>query len=199
MPGLRDDANSRLFIFIVDTDTYAGGFERPLTAFCTGCIGECGVGEDYADVFRQECPNMVKAMEDLVVNVTDDRGCSRPTTIWSTPGYWNDGMGAHYRDDDWGTPEVIERYRQSVREYKAKYPNGLPGTDAETALPSRNPAYQSVAMFLHKRPSNGILKFLIERVKAFKPISKFDGTCNAIGFRLIQTEVVEKVLWQESP
>jgi len=33
------------YIFIVDTEKYAGDFERQLTAYCTGQVGDCGVGE----------------------------------------------------------------------------------------------------------------------------------------------------------
>ena len=34
--------------FIVDTDSYAGNFEREMCAYMTGHIGECSVGEEYA-------------------------------------------------------------------------------------------------------------------------------------------------------
>jgi hypothetical protein len=33
-----------LWLFIVDTDSYAGNFERCMCAYMTGQIGECEVG-----------------------------------------------------------------------------------------------------------------------------------------------------------
>ena len=32
--------------FVVDTDTYAGNFEREMCAFMTGITGACGVGKE---------------------------------------------------------------------------------------------------------------------------------------------------------
>jgi len=40
------------FIFVIDTDTYAGNFERPMCAYMTGRVGECGVGEEFAEMFK---------------------------------------------------------------------------------------------------------------------------------------------------
>lgn len=37
------------YSFIIDTDKYAGNFERDMCAFLTGEIGECGVGDEYVD------------------------------------------------------------------------------------------------------------------------------------------------------
>ena len=36
--------------FIIDTDQYAGNFERELCAWTTGQIGECEVGKEYSFV-----------------------------------------------------------------------------------------------------------------------------------------------------
>lgn len=37
------------FVFIIDTDTYAGNFERQLCAYVTGHVGDCGVGREVVD------------------------------------------------------------------------------------------------------------------------------------------------------
>lgn len=94
------------FAFIVDTNTYAGNFERPLCAHITGQVGECGVGEKYAAVARTEIPTDVLTwFDNHVVQVPDEHNYRRPVSIWPTPGWFNHGMGGHYRDghdpEDW--------------------------------------------------------------------------------------------------
>jgi hypothetical protein len=65
------------FAFIVDTDQYAGNFEREMTAFLTGRIGDCEVGEELIE----ELPISF----DNVLDVADDHGCYRPTSCWQSP------------------------------------------------------------------------------------------------------------------
>lgn len=63
------------FAFIIDTDSYAGNFEREMCAHITGCVGDCGVGEEFAEAeISKLFPN--------VQNVPDDNGCYRPTSCW---------------------------------------------------------------------------------------------------------------------
>lgn len=183
------------FIFVIDTDTYAGNFEREMTAFCTGCTGECGVGERYAEMFLAEHgPDMADDFRNLVAWYPDDHGVGRPAAIWPTPGFWNDGMGDEYPDSAFGTSEVIEKYQAKIREHKAKYPASTIGSNGE---PSKHPAYLSVAIFFHKEPSLEVLKLLCERAIAYK---EYEGKPNKIlGFRLIKPVLIEKSVWQANP
>lgn len=82
------------FAFIIDTDSYAGNFERELCAYITGHIGDCGVGEVNAARFKDE---VGEPFENVTVEA-DDHGCCRPVTICPTPGWFNDGMGSHYEE-----------------------------------------------------------------------------------------------------
>ncbi len=67
------------WIFIIDTNQYAGNFERQMCAYCTGHIGECGVGDEFID------DKIASIFEDSVdCYVIDDHGCGRPTSIWPT-------------------------------------------------------------------------------------------------------------------
>jgi len=43
-----------LYIFVIDTDYYAGNFERNLCAYATGYVGECGVGRQMAQQFYED-------------------------------------------------------------------------------------------------------------------------------------------------
>jgi len=98
---------------IVDTNKYAGNFEREMCAYATGQIGECEVGSEEVD------ENMPYAnwWEEYVIH-QEDEGCYRPVALSATPGYINDGMGGYYID----TPENRElAYAATVEKMIAYY------------------------------------------------------------------------------
>lgn len=101
------------WVFVIDTDRYAGNFERELCAWITSVYGECQVGEELAQIAEQELsPNIRKyIVDELVEQVPDEHGCQRPVTIWSNPKWFNDGAGNHWRIDD-------DRYDFHVNTYK---------------------------------------------------------------------------------
>jgi len=76
--------NDSYYEVIVKTNSYAGNFEREMCAYCTGVIGECGVGEDFADMFMdEEDPDgekgyIIDQFTDLMYQMPDDHGCHRP-------------------------------------------------------------------------------------------------------------------------
>ena len=77
------------WVFIIDTNQYAGNFEREMCAYCTGMIGQCEVGEEMVALFEEDFKlEADKYHEDNpfmdYVNlwVMDDHGCGRPTSIW---------------------------------------------------------------------------------------------------------------------
>lgn len=79
------------WLFIVDTDEYAGNCERPMVAWMTGAVGDCEVGHVEAERARADGVNL----DESLIWLTDDHGCARPATIWPTPGWSNDGHGVH--------------------------------------------------------------------------------------------------------
>lgn len=72
---------------VIRTNKYAGNFERQLCAHCTGTTGECGVGGDYV---TDENKNLFDFEDedgaDIIIHVSDDRGCARPCSIWALEG-----------------------------------------------------------------------------------------------------------------
>lgn len=75
-----------MFTFIVDTDKYSGNFEREMCAFVTGQVGECGVGDEYADSFEEEFgEDFTYKVGDMMEGVPDDHGCFRPVGISTAP------------------------------------------------------------------------------------------------------------------
>lgn len=77
-----DKAYSAPWVFIIDTNQYAGNFEREMCAHCTGEIGECGVGVEYAEAFQNEFSDPIF---DTIEWVGDDHGCFRPVSLWTSP------------------------------------------------------------------------------------------------------------------
>ncbi len=51
---------SKEYEFEIKTNTHAGSIERDMCAYITGHLRDCGVGQEYADMFNRECS------EDLV-------------------------------------------------------------------------------------------------------------------------------------
>lgn len=142
-----DGPNCDSWIFVVDTNMYSGNFERCLCAYMTGVIGDCGVGDDVQGIVRGDFDEKTRAtLDDLVMQVTDDHGCYRPVSIWPTPGWWNDGNGKHYRVGE-GPVNVRRQW----------------------------PAYQSVAIFLRKKPSTGIINLLKARASAYLKDPRMTG------------------------
>lgn len=64
------------FAFVIDTNRYAGNFEREMTAFLTGHIGDCGVGSEFPK------PDVDESFFDNIKQVPDDNGTYRPTSCF---------------------------------------------------------------------------------------------------------------------
>jgi len=62
----------------IDTDAYAGCFERQMCAHITGQVGDCNVGEDFISESLFE--------DSRICHIPDEHGCSRPCAITITPG-----------------------------------------------------------------------------------------------------------------
>ena len=175
------------YLFIIDTDTYAGNFERQLAAYCTGVVGECTVGTEEATLFKQECPDR-SDITNIVDQKADEHGCFRPVTIWETPGYWNDGLGSEWPDSEWGSEKAIKAYQKSQTEYR-RYLVG-----EATSTPEKYPAYLSVAIYFRRELSQEECWFLMNRAIRFKTAYPKEIS-NILGFRHIQTVIEEKELW----
>lgn len=199
------------WVFIIDTEQYSGNFERPLTAWITGQVGECGVGDTEAKVANRVLPKAAKTwFEEHVLSLPDEHGCCRPTSIWETPGWFNDGHGNEWREGS--DPEAVRaKYLASVHAYydplvifaeekmeidpiwgseAAIYRQN--GIAAEARGPGHYPSYQSVAIFLDAEPPPDILALMKERADCYnlrKGREKWDTIITVIGFRLIQQEI----------
>ena len=72
-----------MYKLIIDTDSYAGNFEREICAYCTGIIGDCGVGKEYVKYYNDE---EAFKFEEIIAQVPDDHAYLRPASIDMAPG-----------------------------------------------------------------------------------------------------------------
>lgn len=78
------------YVFVIDTNRYAGNFERQVCAFMTGILGASGVGEKEAEKFfedlgltSEENQMLNNPFADLVVQIPrDSECCYSPCSIW---------------------------------------------------------------------------------------------------------------------
>ena len=109
-------------VVVIDTNEYAGNFEREMCAFITGQVGECGVGDRLIAKAREELAedtfnNTLEWIEESIVQESDDNGCSRPCSIWPTPGWYNNGMGRHYKDVPGSEEQALKDSYEALVEY----------------------------------------------------------------------------------
>jgi len=67
---------------VISTNKYAGNFERNMCGYVTGRYGDCGVGEEMAEIYINEHTFVKNELFCDVVSMPDDHGCCRPTSIW---------------------------------------------------------------------------------------------------------------------
>lgn len=119
---MTEEEQGSEWTFVIDTDEYAGNFEREMCAYLTGILGECGVGEEMAAIARKELPKKIlKEFEEIVAQVPDEHGCCRPVTIWPNPNWFNDGMGGHWKRDDNDIKKQLAAYVRSVIDYETPH------------------------------------------------------------------------------
>jgi hypothetical protein len=111
------------YLLIVDTNLYAGNFEREMTAFATGVLGECEVGDTMLEDFFEGAaafgydvdPDDMDAESpfiDLMVQKDDGEGCQRPCSISMQNGEYNSvEMYMDQRPAERDLAFIVERIR----------------------------------------------------------------------------------------
>lgn len=172
------------YLFIVDTDSYAGGFHRELAAYLTGRWDQATHGGVQAEIAMSELTPEQRAYfesHNIEVHRQVDDGCQDVTqVIWPTPGWFNYGNGEHVKGEP--TPEQLEKCYQ-----------GRPW-----------PAYQSVALFFDEMPLAPIVQVMRQRAKEFakywaaKPVL-WAKEIKITGFRIVLevTRMHETLVWED--
>jgi hypothetical protein len=192
------------YIFVIDTESYAGNFEREMCGYCTGEIGECGVGDKEAKLFRQDMK--IEDEEgpfcEKICSRHDKHGVARPASIFPTPGWFNDGMGGHFRDGQ-DEAEALEHHKQECLKWADdKEPeNKKIWLDRANAPLKKHPAYFSVAIFFSEIPTQEEIDLIIARAKVYakeRPDCTRDWQdktpINITGFRLIEERNIQDVI-----
>lgn len=192
-----------MYKFIIDTDKYAGNFEREMCAYLTGRIGDCEVGDDFAEIFKKEVGD--KASFENVLLVSDE-GCYRPCEIEPTLGWFNTGMGNSYRESEEDEEKILKDYALSVENYEAplikskeaiklsllegkKVSNWtVEACDREikghlqkisnaqnTKTYSKYPCYNSVAIFFDNKPTTEQISLMKDRANNFSAAKRNSG------------------------
>lgn len=175
-------------MFCVDTNAYAGCFERHLCAFVTGKIGDCTVGLAECEEFKKSGAELAA---DLVVCMFDEHGSYKPCSLQPTPGFFV-VHGDVFKD---GTPtEVIAgKIRRDLRSKASALRRhgrlemslrleAIAATDKPVIV--TNYAMQSVGINLSRRPSEPEIQLMKERSKLFVPYRRHPQL-EIIGFRLV--------------
>jgi hypothetical protein len=177
------------YIFVVDTDQYAGNFEREMCACLTGQIGDCEVGSEESVKFRKEVgEDMYESMDEWVEQRPDEHGVHRPCKIYPTPGYFNNGLGGEFKDGQ--EDEALKHYRDYCKNQNDDFYKDM----IDEPL-SKHPSYQSVAICFYKKPSQKIIDMMKQRVNEFvKGNSRFNEprTMKISGFRIIKETMVSE-------
>lgn len=77
------------YLIIIDTDSYAGNFEREMCAYLTGQFADDGVGEDIGEEMRDsEEIKHIEWWDEHIAPVEDEKGSEfyRPCDIYPTEG-----------------------------------------------------------------------------------------------------------------
>lgn len=102
---------------IVETNSYAGNFEREMCAFMTGHIGDCEVGLQEQKMYLEK----YIPIED-VSHMPDEHGCHRPVVIVCTPNCKNhEAFEIFLGDDETPSKDSIETMKSQALEYADKH------------------------------------------------------------------------------
>lgn len=193
-----EDIGMPKFVFVIDTNKYAGSFERQLCAYMTGMVGECEVGDEEAEEFAKDHPGD-NPLENMIEMPPDEHGCHRPVLLWSTPGWFNNGVGGHFRPgQEKEAHEQFVRYcLEEAEQAEKKRPYADPKENERLKQEwlerskeplTKHPAYNSVGICFVEKPSDELIRLMIKRALSFtrnEITYRFEGKSQITGFRLI--------------
>lgn len=178
------------WVLIFDTDSYAGNFQRAAGEYIMGYANEYAMG-DYLEMFNKEFGDLGGPFENLWV-IEDTEYGPEVAQIWATPGWFNNGYGHHYPEEWVNDPvkvqEIVDQYLVDVgnlTHYEASKKKRVK-KDGISAI-QRYPSYQSIAIKLSSKPSDLILKTLVQRIRKFAEIfnsRNTDRPIKLLGIRL---------------
>ncbi len=167
---------SATFCFIIDTDHFAGDFDRQLCGYLTGVVGDCGIGTKAAELFRADTIKYAVDYDKYLGSFIEPDTIMRPVTITPTPGRFNNGLGGHFEtgEEEKALKDYKSRCQQLIdlpdmcREstrlhtYLADWADELESNDLK-----KWPAYESVAILFRKKPTSDMIRQKSTRTHRF--------------------------------
>lgn len=177
-----------VWLFVVDTNQYAGNFEREMGAYLTGRVWKyfSGAAKTLAELYKQETGDLHARQFVTILGRHKSDGEHWPnyTDSWETPGWFNNGVGGHFRDGQ--EAEALEHHRKyylkEARSVDHLHPNDQERTRQDWLARSKEPLFKwpagmSVAIAFTERPTDEQIKILEERVMNFpKAIRRIKGS-----------------------
>lgn len=199
---------SQKFIIVVDTDRYAGNFERDSVSFATGL--ECGLGKETRLAREELSLPVLSWWEAHVLEVEDREGVPRLAHIMPTPGFFNHGLGNHFPSTEEGRRLALEDYKAVATKYERDAIERLENTEpgkggwteeniredlmerketlekiASATSVKEHPSYQSVAIYLDQVPAADLLELFERRIKRYLS----EQSIEMLGIRLDSVEM----------
>jgi len=187
------------FKFVVDTEQYAGNFERELCAYVTGRWDQETHGRNEAALYEKETgKDPLEFVEDRPVE-HDGYYNPAPQELFPTPGWFNNGMGGHFKDGQ--ESEALEAYKEENRKHYGALIKEKLGKDLKDEVQRKAgwtkeavdrevrghrkdlreseslkevrkyPAYLSVAIFCEREPTPKEIKLMKDRCRKFSAFS----------------------------
>jgi hypothetical protein len=205
---------SEEYIFIVDTDSYSGNFEREMIAYATGlhCVRGQAETQNFHDTVGEE---KTFAIGDYAIKTRDSNDDDRRPEyahIEPTPGYYNNGMGFNYREGE--EAKAVQAYKDScykeIERLKAIY-SDKPEVGIEASLVwderagecsyetlGRFPAYMSISLSFSDFPPIVLLDLMKQRCREYAalPDANTQTVITITGFRLLKrtTTVIDSLV-----
>ena len=97
------------YIFVIDTDSYSGNFEREMCAYITGVVGDCGVGREFTKIYREETKDKHEDGSqfcELLEQRSNENGCCRPCSVYPDKREVYNSVAIYFYDKP--TKDIIE-------------------------------------------------------------------------------------------
>jgi len=169
------------WLFVVDTNQYAGNFEREMGAYLTGRVWKYFSDDAVAlaNLYKKETGDLYarRFVAILGRHKSDGEHWPNYTKLWETPGWFNNGVGGHFRDGQ--EAEALKHHRNDwLNESRARHLSAEDRKEyrrrAEEPL-FKWPSGMSVAIAFTERPTVEQIAILEKRAKSFPDAAKRIG------------------------
>ncbi|MEK6832587.1 MAG: hypothetical protein AABY32_00950 [Nanoarchaeota archaeon] len=181
------------YFFVIDTEQYAGNFQREMAAYITGRWDFETHGEKEADAFiKEEGEETSRKFDETIIGINDDEHGWFVAALIATPGWFNNGLGGEFRDGQ--DKEAEKHYNKESKRWEGKY-----GDKAEKYNGQKYPSYQSIGVVFSKKPTDKMIETMKRRAKDYaknyKDCIGRKQKINITNFRLVTEKIIKKEIY----